>query len=141
METITHLTKGYLDKVSYSIIGAAIEVHKALGPGLLESAYHKCLAHELGLRGHSFVSGMLAPFIYKGVRLESHLRCDFFVEACIVVEIKSAEGLMPVHESQLLTYMRLLNAPKGILLNFNCFNLFNGGQKTMVNSLYKNLSK
>lgn len=129
-----------MDKVSYSVIGAAIEVHKQLGPGLLESVYHKCLFQEMRARNIYFNSHLSAPVEYRGIRTETELRCDFLVENCLVVEIKSVDALAPIYDAQLLTYMRLLNAPKGLLINFNCLNLFHEGQKTLVNELYSELS-
>ncbi|MCJ7553800.1 MAG: GxxExxY protein [Ignavibacteriaceae bacterium] len=133
------MTKKYLNDLTYQIVGAAIEVHKALGPGLLESVYHKCLKQELLLRKLRFVSELLVPVNYKGLELDAELRCDFLVEDAIVVEIKAVDAIAPVFEAQLLTYMKLLNKPKGILINFNCANLFKEGQKTYVNELFREL--
>ncbi len=133
------LTKTYLIDLVYRVNGAAIEVHKYLGPGLLESVYHKCLEHEMRLRGIKFVSEPLEPVNYKGLELDTSLRCDFLMENTLPVEIKSTDGINPVHEAQLLTYMKLLNAPKGLLINFNVTNLFKHGQHTYVNELYRNL--
>ncbi len=133
------ITKAYLKDLVYRVNGAAIEVHKQLGPGLLESVYHKCLKHELTLRGINFISEMKVPINYKGLEIEAELRCDFFVEATLPVEIKATDGINPVHEAQLLTYMKLLKAPKGLLLNFNVTNLYRDGQRTYVNELYRNL--
>jgi GxxExxY protein len=135
------ITKKYLDELTYQIIGAAIEVHKALGPGLLESVYHKCMKEELKLRELRFASEILTPLEYKGVELNTDLRCDLFVENTIAIELKSIDLLAPIHEAQILTYMRLLNCPKGILINFNCVNLFKEGQKTFVNNLFRELKE
>lgn len=132
-------TKKELDELTYKIIGAAIEVHKMLGPGLLESVYHKCLKQELMLRGLSFVSEFLVPVHYKGVDIDTELRCDLLVEDKIVVELKAVDTIAPVFESQLLTYMKLLEKPKGILINFYCTNLFKEGQRTFVNEYFRNL--
>lgn len=131
------MTKNYLDELTYQIIGAAIEVHKALGPGLLESVYHKCLRQEFMIRNLNFSSEFLVPVEYKGVRVETDLRCDFLVESAIVVELKAVDVLAPVFEAQLLTYMKLLEKPKGILINFNCANLFKEGQRTYVNEYFR----
>ena len=128
-----------LKDLTYQINGAAIEVHKLLGPGLLESVYHQCLKHELHLRGIDFVSEMVISVEYKNIEVETNLRCDFFIEKNIVVELKAVAEILPIHEAQLLTYMKLLNAPKGILFNFNCFNLYNDGQKTFVNEFFRAL--
>jgi GxxExxY protein len=133
------MNKKYLDDLTYQILGAAIEVHKELGPGLLESVYHKCLKQELFIRKIDFQSELLVPLEYKGVDVNADLRCDLFVESCIAVELKAIEAFAPIHESQILTYMKLLKAPKGILINFTCTNLFKEGQKTFVNELFRNL--
>lgn len=131
------MTKSQLDELTYEINGAAIEVHKALGPGLLESVYHRCLAYELWHRGINFQTEMEIPILYKMLELDAKLRCDLFVEEVIVVEIKSVKEFASVHTAQLLTYMKLLKAPKGILLNFNVFNLFKDGQRTLINEHFK----
>lgn len=133
------MTKKYLDELTYNVIGAAIEIHKSLGPGLLESIYHSCMKYELNLRGINFKSEMNIPIIYKEVNLNSDLRFDLFVEDCLVIELKAIDAFAPIHKAKLLTYMKLLNAPKGILINFNCSNIFNDGQKTFVNELFRDL--
>lgn len=130
------ISKKYLDDLTYKIIGSAIEVHKQLGPGLLESVYQKCFSYELSVRCLNFISQLLIPVNYKGVVLEADLRLDVLVEDLIIVELKAMEGMLPVHEAQLLTYMKLLQKPKGILINFNCTNIFKQGQKTLVNEYY-----
>jgi GxxExxY protein len=131
------MTKKYLDELTYQIIGAAIEVHKSLGPGLLESVYHKCLRQEFTLRGLNFGSEFLVPVEYKGIHVETDLRCDFLVDNAIVVELKAVDAIAPIFEAQLLTYMKLLHKPKGILINFNCVNLFKDGQQTFVNEYFR----
>ncbi len=133
------ITKKSLDKLTYDVIGAAIEVHKSVGAGLLESVYHECLKHELSLRNISFLTEMVVPVYFKGIILETDLRCDLFVKDCLVIELKTVSTLAPIHEAQLLTYMKLLKAPKGVLINFNCVNLFKEGQKTFVNEYFRNL--
>ena len=133
------MTKSHLNQLTYAVVGAAIEVHKSLGAGLLESVYHECLKHELLLRKINFASQNCVPVSFKGIVLETDLRCDLFIENCLAVELKAVEAIAPVHEAQLMTYMRLLNAPKGILINFNCVNLFKEGQKTFVNELFRGL--
>jgi GxxExxY protein len=130
------MTEKKLNEISYNVIGAAIEVHKALGPGLLESIYHECLKHELSLRDISFVSEMDVQVVYKDLPLTTYLRCDLFVENCLVVELKSVNEIHPIFNAQLLTYMKLLKAPKGILINFNCLNIFEDGQKTFINEYF-----
>lgn len=131
------VTKTYLTDLTYQVNGAAIEVHKALGVGLLESAYHKCLAYELSLRGIAFKTELLVPIYYKGINLDSLLRCDLLIEDILVVELKAVEKVMPIHEAQIFTYMKLLEAPKGIIYNFNTVNIYKEGQKTYVNELYR----
>lgn len=101
------------------IIGAAIEVHRALGPGLLESVYEECLAVELDLRRLRFERQRQIPITYKGRRVGTDLKIDLWVERQVVVELKTVEKILPVHESQLLTYLRLTKTPVGLLLNFN----------------------
>ena len=131
------MTKHYLDELTYKVIGGAIEVHKALGPGLLESVYHHCLNHELSLRQINYTSERHIPVMFKNKMFNVNLRCDLFVEECLVVDLKAVDSILPIHEAKLLTYMKLLNAPKGILINFNCTNIFKEGQKTYVNELYR----
>lgn len=133
------ISKKELDELTYQINGAAIEVHKTIGPGLLESVYHKCLEHELSHRGISFETELNVPVHYKMIEIDTVLKCDLLIENAVVVELKSVQNLIPVFDSQLLTYMKLLNVPKGILYNFNSYNLFKDGQKTMVNRLYEYL--
>lgn len=113
-------TEGTLgDPITAEIIAAAIEVHKSLGPGLLESAYEECLCHELHCRGIDFRRQVALPVVYKGVKLDCGYVIDLFVRNKVVIELKAVESLAPVHEAQLLTYMRLLGAKKGLLINFN----------------------
>lgn|SRR3970282_1972147 len=135
------MTQKYLDNLTYSIIGAAIEVHKIMGRGLLESVYHQCLKEELTLRNINFVSEMKIPIIYKEKELESDFRCDLFVENAVIVELKSTLNSHPIFEAKLLNYMNLIKSPKGILINFNCNNIFKEGQKTFVNDYYKKMPK
>lgn len=130
------ITKKYIDSLSYSIIGCAIEVHKALGPGLLESVYQKCLVRELVFRNFEVQSQLKVPINYRGLDVEADLRLDILVDELIVVEIKAVDAMNPVYEAQILSYMKLLSKPKGILLNFCCTNIFKGGQRTYVNDYY-----
>ncbi len=101
------------------IIGAAIEVHRALGPGLLESAYEECLCHELHLRGLAFERQVDLPISYKGVRLSCGYKIDLLVQNEVILELKTVERILSVHEAQLLTYLKLLNKQVGLLINFN----------------------
>jgi GxxExxY protein len=134
------ITQKYLDDLTYEIIGSAIEVHKTMGRGLLESVYHQCMKEELSHRKINFFTEMKVPIIYKTKELTTDFRCDLFIENCLVVELKSVLELNSIFEAQLLTYMKLLKAPKGIIINFNCFNIFKEGQKTFVNEYFKLLS-
>jgi GxxExxY protein len=115
-----------VNALSGRIIGACIEVHRHLGPGLLESAYEECLAHELILAGMSFKRQLALPVEYKGVRLDAGYRIDLAVEGQVIVEIKSVEQLTPIHDAQLITYLRLTGYPLGLLLNFNVRTLVTG---------------
>lgn len=134
------ITKKYLDDLTYQIIGSAIEVHKIMGSGLLESVYHQCLMEELTLRNINFLTEMIIPVSYKEKPLDIDFRCDLLVENCIVVELKAVTEMHPIFEAQLLTYMKLLQCPKGILINFNCSNIFKEGQKTFVNEYFSKLN-
>ena len=134
-------TQKYLDELTYEVVGAAIEVHKVMGGGLLESVYHQCMKEELSGKGIKFLSEVKIPFLYKGKELETEFRCDLLVEDCLVVELKSVKEINNLFEAQVLTYMKLLKYPKGILLNFNCINIFKNGQKTFVNEYFKQLPK
>lgn len=134
------ISRSYLKDLVYQVNGAAIEVHKSIGPGLLESVYHQCFKKELELRNINFSSELLIPLQYKGHDLDSKLRCDLFVENCLVVELKSVNEINPICEAQLLTYMNLLKAPIGLLINFNVKNIYYEGQKTLVNEYYNRLN-
>jgi len=108
-----------INKLSSEIIGTAIEVHKSLGPGLLESAYEECLTYELGLRCISVKRQVPIPVVYKGKKLDCGYRLDVIVENAIILELKSCEKIEPIHKTQLLTYLRLSGFNLGLLLNFN----------------------
>ena len=107
------------EKLTEAIIGAAIEVHRALGPGLMESAYEECLCHELSLRNIFFKRQVSLPIKYKNVRLDCGYRLDMVVEEIVILELKSVELLQPIHEAQLITYLKISNKPVGLLANFN----------------------
>ena len=115
------------------IIGAAIEVHRELGPGLLESAYEECLCHELSLRRVGFQRQVPLPVLYKGVRLDCGYRIDLLVDDRIVVELKTVDKVLPVHEAQLVTYLKLYHRQIGLLMNFNV-PVLKDGIKRMVNN-------
>ena len=115
---------GAVQKLRYEdltkvIIGAAIEVHKLVGPGLLEGVYEECLCHELKLRDLCFERQLMVPVTYKGVSLDCGYRLDIVVEDTVILELKSVDRVHPIFEAQLLTYMRLLQKPVGLLINFN----------------------
>ena len=105
--------------ISERVIGAAIEVHRHLGPGLLESSYHACLCRELELRGIDYHSQVALPLEYKGIRIAKGYVIDLLIEGSLIVEIKSVDKLLPIHAAQLMTYMRLLRVSSGLLMNFN----------------------
>ena len=107
------------EKLTEQIVGAAIEVHKALGPGLMESVYEECLCHELNLRGLGFQRQLPIPVCYKGVLLDCGYKLDILVEDVVVLELKCVDRILPVHEAQLLTYLKLLHKPVGFVINFN----------------------
>lgn len=112
-------TKLRYEELTERIIGAAIEVHRVLGPGLLESVYEKALCHELKLRGLKFVQQVPIPLSYKGVNLECGYRLDIIAEDAVILELKSVAQTLPVHEAQLLSYMKLMKKPVGFIINFN----------------------
>ncbi|MGH6898539.1 MAG: GxxExxY protein [Geminicoccaceae bacterium] len=120
------------------IIGAAIEVHTALGPGLLESTYEECVAREMQLSGLRFERQVPLPVAYKGVKLDCGYRLDFLVEQAVVLELKSTDTLRPIHEAQLLTYLRLGGWTVGLLINFNVPVLKNGIRRVVLN--YEDIS-
>ncbi len=107
------------DELPGVVIGSAIEVHRALGPGLLESAYQKCLGIEFDSRGLHFEREVEIPVLYRGVRIEPAYRADFVIDGRLIVEVKSVAKLDPIHKAQLLTYLKLTSIPLGLLLNFN----------------------
>lgn len=133
------MTKKYLNEITYQVIGCAIEVHKHLGPGLLESVYEKCFLKELNLRGISYQSQVWVPLQYKGLDINAELRLDVLVEDVLCVELKAQQGLLSVHDAILLSYMRMLQKPKGVLINFHCTNIFKEGQRTLVNNFFAEL--
>lgn len=133
------MTQKYINELTYKVVGAAIEVHKELGPGLLESVYEKCLVYLLINEGLKVKSQQKVPVNFKGLYLDCNLRYDLMVEDLLIVEIKAVEDILPIHEAQLLTYLKLLKKPKGILLNFNCLNIYKMGQKTLVTDIFAQL--
>ena len=134
-----NLTQAYLTELTYKIIGCCIEVHKVLGPGLLESIYVRALQEEFRIQGIKFRSEFHVPIFYKEKELGCDLRCDFLVEDCIVLEIKAVTEFHDIHKAQTINYMNILKIPKGILINFNVMNIFKEGQKTFVNEYFTKL--
>jgi GxxExxY protein len=114
-----NLSKLTLSELTEKVIGASIEIHRALGPGLLESAYEECLCYELTRHGVQYTRQQPLPVIYKGVRLDCGYQMDIVVEKAIILELKTVEKLLPIHEAQLLTYLKLTGLSLGLLLNFN----------------------
>ncbi len=123
--------QGERDSLTESVIGLAIEVHRALGPGLLESAYQECLCYELKAKGIAFGRQVALPVVYKSVKLDCGYRMDLVVDDRLVVELKTVEKILPIHEAQLLTYLRLSGIRTGLLLNFNT-SVLKDGIKRMV---------
>ncbi|OFX85966.1 MAG: GxxExxY protein [Bacteroidetes bacterium GWF2_33_16] len=119
------ITQKYINEIAYKIVGCAIEVHKHLGPGLLESVYEKCLIQELKEHGLIVRSQVLVPIKYKDTRLESDLRIDLLVNDLIIIELKAVEVMIPVFKAQLLSYLKLTGRPKGLLINFHTENITN----------------
>jgi GxxExxY protein len=120
------------EELSGIVIGCAIEVHNELGPGLLESTYRKCLGYELARKSINFVSEAELPIVYKGINISSGYRIDLLVENKMILELKSVDLLMPVHEAQLLTYMKLTSIPVGLLINFNVVKLKDGIKRFVI---------
>lgn len=132
------MTKKKITQLSYEITGLAIKVHKELGPGLLESVYEKCLKYELESNGYKVIQQMKVPFVYKGIMLDSELKLDLMVNDAVIIELKTVESLLPVHEAQLLTYMKLLKKPQGLLFNFYSENVTKS-MKPFVNEYFREL--
>ncbi len=133
------VTKKYLNDLTYRVIGCAIEVHRHLGPGLLESVYERCFFQELTLQNIASKNQIHVPLDYKGYVLDAELRLDVLVEDILCVELKAQEGMLPIHEAIMLSYMQMLQKPKGVIINFHCVNIFKSGQKTMVNAFFSQL--
>jgi GxxExxY protein len=117
------ITKQFVNSLSYKIVGCAIEVHKQLGPGLLESVYETCFVDELKTQGLNVERQIPVPVIYKGKDLGTNLVLDLLIEDLIVVELKAVEVMIPVFKAQLLSYLKLTGKPKGLLINFHCENI------------------
>ncbi len=120
------------DQLSRTVIGAAVEVHRLKGPGLIESIYEKCLLRELSLRGLGAVNQRVVKIEYKGLVFEELLRFDVLVEGCLLLELKSVQEILPIHKAQLLSYMRLLDIPLGLLINFHELKLVDGVHRMIL---------
>jgi GxxExxY protein len=123
-----------MNKLTDSIIGAAMQVHSALGPGLLESAYEACLAYELVERGFKIEQQKPLPVVYKGVKVECGYRLDLIVNDCVIVEIKAVQAIEPVHRAQLISYLKLAEKPIGLLINFHVPSLRSGIQRIVYDT-------
>lgn len=132
------MTKKEVTQLSFEVVNSAIRVHKELGPGLLENVYQQCMEYDLERRGFQIESQKIIPISFEGLNTSSILRVDLFVENTIVVELKSVDHLLQVHTAQLLTYMRLLKAPQGLLINFYVDKITNG-YKPYVNNFFNEL--
>ena len=132
------MTKKEITKLSYDITGLAIKVHKKLGPGLLESVYEKCLKFELERNGFDVKQQLSITIEYDNLELDSELRIDLLVNDAVVVELKTVESILPIHEAQLLSYMKLLRRPQGLIINFKTTNITKSA-KPFVNEYYKML--
>jgi GxxExxY protein len=120
------------DRLSAVVIGAAMEVHRIMGPGLLESIYERCLLRELELRGIPVLNQQEVVIDYKGTVLKETLKFDLLVDSCLLVELKAVQDVLPIHKAQLLTYMKLLNVPLGLLLNFHEVTLVEGVSRVLL---------
>lgn len=126
-----------LNKLSHRVIGLCIEVHRALGPGLLESAYEEALAYEFAQAGFAFERQREMPLLYKGVKLDCGYRLDFIVERQLIIELKAVSELLPLHHAQLLTYLKLERQPLGLLINFNVPVLKDGIRRVAFGDAFK----
>jgi GxxExxY protein len=132
------MTKKEVTQLSYEITGFAIKVHKALGPGLLESVYEECLKIELIKNGYDVKQQLYVPINYEGVKIETKLIVDLLVNDSIVLELKAVEEILPIHEAQLLTYMKVLKKPQGLLINFFTNNITKS-LRPFINEYFKDL--
>ena len=133
----TEAQRKTLNELSQRVIGLCIEVHRVLGPGLLESAYEAALAHELSLAGIPFQKQIDLPLEYKGVKLDCGYRLDFIIDEELIVELKAVQEILPVHKAQLLTYLKLNQKPVGLLINFNVPLLKDGIQRVVLGEVFK----
>jgi len=128
------MTQKEINDMAYKVVSCAIEVHKYLGPGLLESIYEECFIEELRLNGIPVRSQEKIPLVYKGILLKTELKLDVLVNECIIVELKAVDEINPLYKAQLLTYLKLAGLPKGLLINFNVY-MLKEGIRRVVNNL------
>jgi GxxExxY protein len=132
MERFMHPKYKRADAWTKDVIGSAIEVHREKGPGLIESIYEKCLMRELGLRTIPAVNQVVVPIEYKGYVFDEPLKLDVYVDDCLIVELKAVEQVLPIHEAQLISYMKLMDAPVGLLINFRELVLHKGVRRFLL---------
>ncbi len=132
------MTQKEVTQLSYEITGLAIKVHKILGPGLLESVYERCLKYELESNGYDVKQQLIVKVNYEDIEFETDMKIDLLVNDCVVVELKTVESVLPIHEAQILTYMKLLRKPQGLLINFNTTNITKS-MKPFVNEYFSRL--
>ncbi len=135
------ITQKYINDLAYKIVGCAIEVHKHLGPGLLESVYELCLIEELKSAGLQVTSQVVVPIFYKEKNIGGSLKLDLLINNLIIVELKSVEIILPVFKAQLLSYLKLTNKPKGLLINFHCENIVHDGLVPLVTEEFSYLPR
>jgi len=135
------ITQKVINQLTKDIIGCAIDVHKEFGPGMLEKTYEKALLMLLAEKGLKAQSQLEVPVTFRGVVIDNAFKLDLLIEDLIVVELKAVEKILPVHEAQLLTYLKLMKKPKGVLINFYSTNIFYEGQKTFITEEYSRLPK
>ena len=132
------MTKKQVTQLSYEITGLAIKVHKTLGPGLLESIYEKCLVYELKKNGHSVKQQLKVPIQYGEMLFDADLKIDLLVDDCVVIELKTTEEMHPIYDAQILTYMKILKKPQGLLFNFFTENITKS-MKPFINEYFREL--
>ncbi len=132
------MTKKEVTQLSYEVVGIAIKIHKVLGPGLLESVYEKCMIYELEKQGYQVNNQIPIRIKYEEIEIKSELKIDLLINDCIIVELKTVEKILPVHEAQLMTYMKLLEKPQGLLINFYTDNI-TSSMVPIVNEFFKKL--
>lgn len=131
------MEKRELDYLEFIVTGACIEVHKTLGPGLLKSVYKKCLMREFLIREVRHISNVNVSVDYKNLKIETELRVDFYIENVMILEIKAVDEILAIHKAEILACMKLMKAPKGLLVNFNCSNIVKEGKIPFVNEYYR----